>query len=326
MNITVDSLKNILSNILMENGATEEDASIIADEIIYGQIRGKKSHGLPMLSSMVKRVKCGICEIKVLRELEQFAFIDGCNGAGPVVAKKAMEISVKKALKHGFSIVAVRNPSPFITAGFPVWDVANRYNLIAFATSVAKSKVAPYGSRESIFGTNPIGFAFPTEEYPIVVDMSTTNIAAAEIKQAAENGRTIPDNVAIDSSGNFTIDPNEALRGSLVTFGGYKGSAIALIIELIAGAFLNEKCGNQNGDMRTMLFFTCKPDLCADMNIVLKNASNLRKDINSSNSVSIEKPYTPGDNAERLMREAFNNGIILSEDEINILKKFGARL
>lgn len=322
MNITIEKLKVMLINILVNNGATRENAIIVADEIIFGQIRGKKSHGLPMLPSMIKRIQNGGGDIKILKDDNQFAFIDGCNGVGPVVAKKAMELSVKKTLKHGFSIVAVRNPSPFLTAGFSVWDVANKYKLIAFNTSVAKSKVAPYGSSEAILGTNPIGFAFPTEEYPIVIDMSIAPIAAAHLKQSAERGESIPQNVAIDSEGNFTTDPNKALGGALVTFGGYKGSAIALMIELIAGAFLNEKCGKQNGCMRTMLFFTCKPDLCADINDVLKNASNLRKDIITSRPVSKEIPYVPGDNAERLMQDAIKNGIILSASEQAILEGY----
>lgn len=326
MHITVENLKSILVDVLVNNGATNDEAITVADEIIFGQIRGKKSHGLPMLSSMIKRVQKKNGNIKILRESNQFVFIDGCNGIGPVVAKCAMEISVKKTLEFGFSIVAVRNPSPFITAGFPVWDAANRHKLIAFNISVAKSKVAPYGSSEAIFGTNPIGFAFPTEDYPIVIDMSTTNIAAAAIKQAAEKGKTIPSDVALDSEGNFTTDPNKALEGALVTFGGYKGSAISLMIELMAGAFLDEKCGKQNGDMRTMLFFTFKPDLCVDINNVLKNASNLRKDINNSNPVSMDQPRTPGDNAEKLMQDAFQNGIFLSESEQEILRKLGVKL
>lgn len=326
MNISVENLKKILIEILVNNGATEEDANIVTEEIVFGQIRGKKSHGLPMLPSMIKRVQKKSDKIKILKESKQFAFIDGCDGIGPVVAKKAMELSIKKTLEHGFSIVAVRNPSPFITAGFPVWSAAYRHKLIALDMSVAKSKVAPYGSSEAIFGTNPIGFAFPTKDYPIVIDMSTTNIAAAKIKQAAECDEMIPQNVALDCEGNPTTDPHKALKGALITFGGYKGSAVALIVELMAGAFLNEKCGKQNGDMRTMLFLTFKPDLCADAEKVFENASNLREEINKSKAVQLDAPRTPGDNAERLMRDAYMNGIELSEQELLLLRKFGTLL
>jgi len=326
MNITVKELKSVLVEILVNNGATDTNAKIVADEIVFGQIRGKKSHGLLMLSSMIKRIQKGINEIKIIKDFEQYAFLDGCGTIGPVVSKKAMDISVEKTLEHGFSIVGVRNPSPFITAGYPVWDVANRHKLIALDMSVAKNKVAPYGSAEPIFGTNPIGFAFPTKEYPIVIDMSTTNIPAAKIKQAIERGESLPENVALDNEGNFTIDPNKALEGSLTTFGGYKGSAIALMIELLAGALLNEKCGKQNGDMRTMLFFTCKPDLFSDTDTILRNASNLRNDINGSKSVSSDPVRTPGDKAETLMLDALKNGILLSNTEQLLLGKYGAKL
>ena len=324
MRISIERLKKIIVDIMISNGATKEDGIIVAEEIVYGQIRGKKSHGLPMLSAMVKRAQKKSSEIKILKESNQFALIDGCNGIGPVVAKKAMDLSVQKTLEFGFSIVAVRNPSPFITAGYPVWYVAKKYKLIAIDISVAKSKVAPYGSGEAILGTNPIGFAFPTEEYPIVIDMATTNISAAKIKQAAENNEKIPDNVAVDREGKFTTNPHEALEGAIVTFGGYKGSAVSLMIELMAGALLDAKCGNQNGSMRTMMFYTCRPDLFADMDCVLRNASNLRSDINNSKSISGVSPRTPGDIAEQIMINALENGIELSDSEQNLLRNYGA--
>jgi len=326
MKITVENLRANIVEVLISAGATEPDARVVADEIIYGQIRGKKSHGLLMLPSMVKRASKGKDRIKVLSDSEHYAFLDGCECIGPVVARNAMDISVEKTLKHGFSIVAAKNPYPFITAGYPVWDVANRYKLIAIDISVANSKVAPYGSSEPIFGTNPIGFAFPTMEYPIVVDMSITKIPAAKIKQSIDSGKLLPENVALDCDGNFTTDPNKALKGALTTFGGYKSSAVALMVELLAGAFLNQKCGKQNGEMRAMLFFTCKPDLFSDMDSVLRNASNLRNDINNSRPVSSEPARTPGDNAEKLMNDAMQNGITLSDSEQLLLKKVGVNL
>ncbi|MDR1001981.1 MAG: Ldh family oxidoreductase [Oscillospiraceae bacterium] len=327
MKITVDNLKAKLVEVLTLAGATELDATVVADEIIYGQIRGKKSHGLLMLPSMVKRASKGADRIKVLSDSEQFAFLDGCECIGPVVSKRAMDISVEKTLNHGFSIVGVKNPYPFITAGYPVWNVVNKHKLIAIDISVANSKVAPYGSTEPIFGTNPIGFAFPTKEHPIVIDMSITKIPAAKIKQSIESGKLLPENVALDNEGNFTTDPNKALKGALTTFGGYKSSAIALMVELLAGAFLNQKCGKQNGEMRAMLFFTCKPDLFVDMDSVLRNASNLRNDINNSRPISPDDPArTPGDNAELLMNDALQNGIMLSVSEQQLLEKVGVSL
>jgi LDH2 family malate/lactate/ureidoglycolate dehydrogenase len=326
MNITVESLKEIIVDIFINNGATASTSRIVADEIIFAQIRGKKSHGLLMLESMIKRAQKKATEIKIVKDSGQHAFLDGGGNIGPVVAKKAMDLSVEKTKKNDFSIVAVRNPSPFITAGYHVWDAAYRHKLIALDLSIAKSKVAPYGSAEPIFGTNPIGFAFPTADYPILIDMSITNIPAAKIKQSIDSNERLPENVAINKDGQFTTDPREALDGALTTFGGYKGSAIALMIELLAGAFLNEKCGKQNGEMRTMLFFTCKPDLFCNIDDVLRNASNLRNDINNSKPIGKEKVRTPGDNAEILMQDALQNGILLTDAEQALLKKNGAKL
>jgi L-2-hydroxycarboxylate dehydrogenase (NAD+) len=326
MNISVKKLNEILIQVLTENGVIENEARIVADEIIFGQIRGKLSHGLLMLETMLKRGQKSTLEIKIIKEDDQFCFIDGGDNLGPVVAQRAMDLSIEKTLKNNLSIVAVRNPSPFLTAGYHVWRAANEYKLIAMDFSVAKSKVAPFGSIEPIYGTNPIGFAFPTMEYPIVIDMSVTNIPAAKIKQAIDKNEKLPDNVAINKEGNYTTNPKEALEGALTTFGGYKGSAIALMIELLAGAFINEKCGKQNGDMRTMLFVTMNPGLFVDKELVFRNASKLREDIVNSSSIGSSRVKLPGDNANAMMVLAYKEGINLSDFEKKLLIKNGATL
>jgi LDH2 family malate/lactate/ureidoglycolate dehydrogenase len=326
MKISIDKLKQILVKILQESGISENESEIVADEIIFGQIRGKKSHGLLMLETMLKRAKKATSEIEIIKEETNFCFMDGGGKLGPVVAQKAMDLSIEKTIKNSFSIVAVRNPSPFLTAGYHVWRAAKNHNLIALNLSVAKSKVAPFGSIEPIFGTNPIGFAFPTKDHPIVIDMSITNIPAAKIKQAIEKNDILPENVAINNKGEYTRDPNEALAGALTTFGGYKGSAIALMVELLAGAFLNEKCGNQNGDMRTMLFITLNSGLFFEPDIVFNNASKLRHDVNSSKAIESLGAKLPGDYANELMDMALKNGIELTNLEINLLNRNGASL
>lgn len=324
--ISVNRLRDILLKVLGENGAGADESRVIAEEIIYAQIRGKESHGILMLDSMIKRLSKRDVVITTEKDGGAFALINGNGKAGPIVANYAMDLCVKKAEEYGIGFVAVKNPSPFLTAGYHVWRVASEQKYIAICCSVAKSKVAPHNSSEAIFGTNPLGFAFPTLDYPIVVDMALTNIPAARIKQAAEANEQLPFGVAIDDNGQYTTDPNVALKGALTTFGGYKGSAIATCIELMAGAFLDVKCGKQNGEMRSMLFVVLKPDLFADKQKILKNASNLRHDVQASKPIGDEKPILSGDNAEMKARKAEAEGILLTEQEVKTLKKYAVNL
>ena len=157
--------------------------------------------------------------------------------------------------------------------------------------------------------------------------MAIALITISPFIRKIDGKKNIPKNVAIDKDGHITTDPVKAKAGALTTFGGFKGSAIALIVELMAGAFLNEKCGLQNGEMRTMLFITLKPDLFFDINIVLKNATLLRADINNSDPlIKGKKPVLPGDKSFDLMRIAFERGVALNESEIKLLKNYGAEI
>jgi delta1-piperideine-2-carboxylate reductase len=101
--------------------------------------------------------------------------------------------------------------------------------------------VAPAGGKKPLFGTNPISFAWPRPgKDPMVIDMATATMAHGEVQIAAREGRPVPLGTGLDAKGNLTTDPNEILKGMLLPFGGYKGSAIALMVELLAAGAVGE--------------------------------------------------------------------------------------
>lgn len=109
-------------------------------------------------------------------------------------------------------------------------------NLVSMTVLTSKSFVSHYGGNEKIYGTNPMSFAFPRHQpHPhLVWDQASASMARGEISMCLEKGQELPPDVAIDDKGKITLNPLEALSGSQLTFGGHKGSAIALMIELLA--------------------------------------------------------------------------------------------
>jgi delta1-piperideine-2-carboxylate reductase len=102
--------------------------------------------------------------------------------------------------------------------------------------------VAPHGGRKALFGTNPISFAWPRPtKSPVVFDMATASMAMGEVQIAARDGHSVPLGTGLDAGGKLTTDPSEILKGMLLPFGGHKGSAVALMVELLAAGAVGER-------------------------------------------------------------------------------------
>jgi L-2-hydroxycarboxylate dehydrogenase (NAD+) len=175
-------------------------------------------------------------EVTTVVDSDAVAILDANGCFGQVAAKVAVEIAIKKAEKYGIATVGVRNSNNFGTAGY-YGDYVARRGMVAFVFTNAAPAIAPTGGNKTIFGTNPICFAFPGSDVnnPIVLDMATTVVARSKIRQAARSGEKIPSDWAIGPDGRATDDPNEALKGSLLPIAGYKGYGLSLFVDVFAG-------------------------------------------------------------------------------------------
>ena len=152
------------------------------------------------------------------------AFADGL----PVAAQAAQE--------SGVALLAVRNSHHAGVLGFPVADLAEQ-GLVALGFANSPASLAPYGGTKVTFGTNPLAMACPRKNAPpLVIDLSMGLLARGKILQAAKKGELIPEGAAVDAQGNPTRDPAKAFDGALLPFGGPKGYALALIVEIMSAA------------------------------------------------------------------------------------------
>lgn len=228
-------------------GARPSDAAVTADALTAADLRGIHSHGALRIGIYVDRLQAGSinprAELELVRANGAVAVADAQAGPGIAMAVRAMDHAIARAQEHGIAVVSVRNSNHCGMLAFVAMR-ALAAGAIGIAASNADSQVAPWGTRSKFLGTNPLAVAVPArEEPPIVLDMATSVVAHARIKGAADRGESIPADWAVDRDGRPTTDPLQALAGALLPFGGFKGSGISLLIDLLAGILPGGRSG-----------------------------------------------------------------------------------
>ena len=238
--VSIESLSRVVIDVLTKVGVSNDDAKIILDTILFANRRGVATHGVGRLPLYVHKISYGHYnpknEIVILADDAAYALLDAKNGFGQVVAYKATKMAIKKAKQFGIAVVGVRNSNNFGTAGY-FGDMAAREGCAAMVYANAAPAIAPTGGNKTIFGTNPLCYAYPGDEThdPILLDMATTIAARGKIRLAAKNGEKIPMDWALGPDGQPTDDPNVALKGSLLPIGGYKGYGLSMFVDIFAG-------------------------------------------------------------------------------------------
>lgn len=248
MQIRTEDLKRCSKSVLTTVGVPAEDADIIVDSILYAHTRGKHTHGIGRMPIYVRKINEGLMNpqmpMTVIKERPATAVYDAENGFGQVAAIRAMDSAIERAKVYGIGAVGVRNSNNFGTAGF-IGEHAVGQGMIGIVLANSGPAIAPTGGNKAILGTNPICVAFPGIEAnpPIIFDMACSNAARGKIRLAAKNGEKIPLGWAVDENGKETDDPNEALKGTMMPIGGYKGFGLALCVDILAGMMTGSAFG-----------------------------------------------------------------------------------
>jgi L-2-hydroxycarboxylate dehydrogenase (NAD+) len=244
LTVPFDRLTTFIHRSLMALGLPEEDAMIIATLMAQADLQGSDGHGVTRLPAYARRIRAGGVNVRpnvrVLREQAGMAVIDGDNGMGHLVMKRAAEIAIEKARTTGIAWVNSQfsnhaGPAS-LYASMPLAD-----DMIGLYFAVGNANhLPPWGGLDMLLSTNPIAAAIPAgDERPIVLDMATTVAAYGKVKTKALLGEAMPEGWMIDRQGKPLTDPKRADEGMLLPLGGmeagYKGYGLALIIGLLAG-------------------------------------------------------------------------------------------
>ena len=245
VSLTLDEIFDLAKKTLLANGCDDETASILSNLIRNAERDGSLSHGLFRLPAYVSGLKSGKINGKGKPEVQKISSsvikVQGNNCLAPVVLNKGIPELIKAAKENGVAVLAINN-SHHMAAMWPETEMIAEQGLVAFACTSYKPAVAPAGAIKPLFGTNPISFAWPRPgKTPVVYDMATASMAMGEVQVAARDGHRIPLGTGLNKEGNQTEEPNDIIDGGvLLPFGGYKGSAIALMVELLAGGLINQ--------------------------------------------------------------------------------------
>ncbi len=242
--LTLEEVHNIATENLLHYGASAEQARAVADIVTAAERDECKSHGLFRIPGFCASLKSGKVTGNAVPEINDLApsvvHVDAANGFAPLALEAGATPLAEKARANGIAALAVTNSYHF-SALWPEVERLTNDGLVAFAFVSAKSFVAPAGGTKPLFGTNPMSFGWPRSVLPAVIfDQASSASARGEIQIHERDGLQIPDGWAIDANGNPTNDPSSALAGAQLPFGGYKGSAIAMMVELLAGALIGD--------------------------------------------------------------------------------------
>ena len=234
-----EKLYKLIKKIFIKNNLSPEHASISANALINAELVGAYSHGLSRLKMYCDRINKKVInpkpKIKIKKISQSISHLDANDSIGFVAADIAIKTAIKNAKKTGIGMVAVKNSGHYGLSGYYA-EQAVRKNLITMIYTNAPPAIAPFGSKRSLFGTNPICFGTPTgSKVPFILDTSISMINRGKIRLAARNNQKIPGSVALDKFGRPTTDPKKALKGVQLPIAGFRGSGLAWMIDILSG-------------------------------------------------------------------------------------------
>ncbi|MCP5366860.1 MAG: Ldh family oxidoreductase [Hyphomicrobiales bacterium] len=244
--LSVDQVRDLAARCLAGNGCDDANAAAVADTITRAEADGCASHGLFRLPGYVASLRSGKVNGAARPRVEAIApavlRVDGDGGYAPLAHERSREPIAAMARESGVAAVALVNTHHFAALWAEVEPLAEM-GLVAMAMTAYKPAMAPFGAREPLFGTNPMAFGFPRGggAPPMVFDQASAAMARGEVMIAARDGHDLPPGVGLDRDGKPSTDPNAVLEGVMLPFGGYKGSAIAMMVELLCAGLIGER-------------------------------------------------------------------------------------
>ncbi|TVQ38476.1 MAG: Ldh family oxidoreductase [Geminicoccaceae bacterium] len=235
---------------LVACGADAANAEAVTRTIVRAEQDHSVSHGLFRLPGYCASLKSGKVDgharPTVERPAPSVVRVDGKNAFAPLALDVGREPLIETAKRQGVAALALVRVHHFSALWAEVEPLAEA-GLVALACTAYKPVVAPAGARQPFFGTNPLAFAWPRgKKPPYVFDMATSAMARGEIQVAARDGHAVPLGAGLDAAGEATTDPNAILDGGVqLPFGGYKGSAIMTMVELLCAGLIGERFSDE---------------------------------------------------------------------------------
>lgn len=239
-NVESQVLTDFCQSIFRAAGAADDVAAMVAHSLVQTNLLGHDSHGVIRVKSYVDQVRTGKlkphAEPQIARRFAATATVDCQWGFGQIGARFGAEVARDLANEFGIGCAALSQVNHIGRLGEYAEIIARAglVGLVFTGGTYVKVSVTPYGGREPLFGTNPMAWAVPTSGEPFLLDMATAAVANGKIMVALSKGEPFPAGMLLDKDGNATTDPATFYDGGmLLPFGTYKGSGLALMMEIV---------------------------------------------------------------------------------------------
>lgn len=236
-------------------GVKPDKAELLARSLLEASLRGVDSHGVQLLNFYIEHMASGCvaldAEGHVMSESGGCMLYHGENGIGQVISDICSSHAIRLAKDHGVALVTVRDSNHFGAAAYWAQKIS-REGLIGIVMCNATPQVPPWQAKDPRFGTNPICMSVPgRDEHTWLLDMATTTVAMGKIFKARLSGQsTIPAGWAFDSEGVPTTDTEAAYFGLPMPLGGYKGSGLAFMVEILVAVLSGGAMSTELGGIR----------------------------------------------------------------------------
>ena len=302
---------------LRRRGYDAEEAKIITDHVLDAALCGYEYSGLPKILNVTEhpRLKEPRRQIRILYETPVSARMDGGNANGMIGAYHATQVAIAKAREHGFSVVGMNSTWMSGRSAYYT-EMAARQGLICMHTVSTFHHVAPPGAAAGATGTNPISFAFPTQDEPFVIDMGSSAFMGTDLAFRVRRKEQIPEGVALDKDGKPTRDP--LLAKYLLTLAGHKGFALALAMQSLGVA-----AGSATDDQKVYgyLFVTFKPDLLMPLEEYKRDMSAMLKQVKAvKKQPGVDNIRLPSENSFKTRARLKKEGIEIDKKIYDALK------
>ncbi len=321
MRVSVDELQDLTIRALRKSGYNDDETAKILDVVLYAQLRGN-NQGVVKLAGdgMPRDPEAG--EIEVEKETKLSALINGHKLHAMLVVNHATDMAIEKAKEYGIGLVGVHGINTSSGAvGYYARRIASE-GMIGFVCGGSMETVAAHGSSQPIFGTNPLAFAVPTEEQPLVLDMATSAMAYFGVIEAMLAGRKLPERVAYDKDGKPTTDAEAALEGALLTFdqGGYKGSGLSMMVQILTGPLVGGSftgTGDLAQNWAGHFVLAIGPELLGGLAELKRGVSQMITQVKATRKLpGVVEILVAGERGDRVAKTARTSGEVEIEDHL----------
>ncbi|AKS04890.1 Ldh family oxidoreductase [Pseudomonas trivialis] len=330
VSISFSALVALLQQVFERHGTSPEVAAILAHNCASAERDGAHSHGIFRIPGYLSTLASGWVDGRAVPQVTDvasgFVRVDAGNGFAQPALEAARALLVEKARSAGIALLAIHNSHHF-AALWPDVEPFAEQGLVALSVVNSMTCVVPHGADRPLFGTNPIAFAAPRADgLPIVFDLATSAIAHGDVQIAARKGERLPPGMGVDGLGQPTQDPKAILEGgALLPFGGHKGSALSMMVELLAAAltggnFSFEFNWSDHPGARTpwtgQLLIVIDPSKTAGQSFAERSQELVRQ----MHAAGLRR--LPGDRRHRTRAKSQQEGIEIDAEELQQLRKW----